>query len=95
MELSGQNAAPQTSSAESASSGTTGQPLTTVESVEMSAMKTPAGANGVPIAAPAQGDTDITARLLYRRAYKTLMDLKKWDVPDIVMAEKNLKITPR
>jgi hypothetical protein len=35
--------------------------------------------------APASGDVRIEAVLLYRRAYKKLMDLKGWNEPDIVM----------
>jgi hypothetical protein len=36
-------------------------------------------------AAPGSGDVRIEAVLLYRRAYKNLMDLKGWSDPDIVM----------
>jgi hypothetical protein len=36
-------------------------------------------------AAPASGDVRIEAVLLYRRAYKKLMDLKGWSDPDIIM----------
>jgi hypothetical protein len=32
----------------------------------------------------------ITVKLLYRRAFITLMEQKKWDVPDIVMARRQL-----
>ncbi|MBM3124741.1 MAG: carboxypeptidase regulatory-like domain-containing protein [Chloroflexi bacterium] len=37
--------------------------------------------------APPDGRSNIRVRLLYRRAFKELMDLKDWDVPDIVMEE--------
>ncbi|MBL6978522.1 MAG: hypothetical protein ISR61_06210 [Desulfobacteraceae bacterium] len=46
-------------------------------------------------AAPEEGYIYIKVRLLYRRAYKTLMDQKKWDAPDIVMAEKSMLATSR
>jgi hypothetical protein len=36
-------------------------------------------------AAPAAGDVSVEVTLLFRRAYKTLMDQKGWDVPDTVM----------
>ena len=43
-------------------------------------------------AAPAAGDVSVEVTLLFRRAYKTLMDQKGWDVPDIVMARSTLSI---
>lgn len=42
--------------------------------------------------APAEGASSVKAKLLFRRAFKTLMDQKGWDNPDIVMAEKNLTV---
>jgi len=41
-------------------------------------------------AAPAAGAVSVEVTLLFRRAYKTLMDQKGWDVPDIVMASSTL-----
>jgi len=36
---------------------------------------------------PESGDVEVSVKLLYRRAYKALMDQKKWGVPDILMEE--------
>jgi hypothetical protein len=41
---------------------------------------------------PESGDAALTVTLLYRRAYIKLMDWKKWDVPDIVMAQKSMVV---
>jgi hypothetical protein len=41
---------------------------------------------------PKSGIAQIEAILLYRRAYKELMDLKEWRVPDIVMEKESLMI---
>jgi len=41
---------------------------------------------------PAAGDANITVTLLYRRAFMQLMEWKKWDVPDIVMAQEQLVV---
>ena len=35
------------------------------------------------------GTITIGVRLLFRRAYKELMDQKGWDVPDIVMTQQS------
>jgi len=43
-------------------------------------------------APPAAGDANITVTLLYRRAFMQLMEWKKWDVPDIVMAQEQLVV---
>jgi mono/diheme cytochrome c family protein len=43
-------------------------------------------------AAPPSGDVRIEAALLYRRAYKKLMDLKGWSEPDIVMNSASVSI---
>ena len=45
-------------------------------------------------AAPESGTAKIKAVLLYRRAYKELMDLKKWDTRDIVMESAEVFISP-
>jgi hypothetical protein len=42
--------------------------------------------------APATGDVSVEVTLLFRRAYKMLMDQKGWDVPDIVMARSTLSV---
>ncbi len=38
-------------------------------------------------------EVSIVVKLLFRRAFIELMDLKGWDVPDIVMAEQRLVLT--
>ena len=43
--------------------------------------------------APDSGDVRIEAVLLYRRAYKKLMDLKGWNEPDIVMESAAVSIS--
>ncbi len=43
--------------------------------------------------APDSGDARIEAVLLYRRAYKELMDLKGWNDPDIVMESAAVSIS--
>ncbi|MBN2319053.1 MAG: hypothetical protein JXR49_08245 [Acidobacteria bacterium] len=45
--------------------------------------------------APDSGDVRIEAVLLYRRAYKKLMDLKGWNEPDIVMETAELSISQK
>ncbi len=45
--------------------------------------------------APNSGDIRIEAVLLYRRAYKKLMDLKGWSDPDIVMESAEVSISPK
>jgi len=39
-----------------------------------------------------EGAVNITIRLLFRRAFIDLMELKKWDTPDILMYQKNVTI---
>ena len=39
---------------------------------------------------PEKGDAVISVKLLYRRAFIKLMEQKKWDIPDIVMARRQL-----
>jgi hypothetical protein len=46
-------------------------------------------------AVPESGDARIEAVLLYRRAYKTLMELKGWTEPDIVMETASISITQK
>jgi hypothetical protein len=45
--------------------------------------------------APDSGDVRIEAVLLYRRAYKKLMDLKGWSEPDIVMESATASISQK
>ena len=45
--------------------------------------------------APDSGDVRIEAVLLYRRAYKKLMDLKGWSEPDIVMESAAVSISQK
>jgi hypothetical protein len=35
---------------------------------------------------------NVKVTLLFRRAFKQLMDWKGWDVPDVVMAEKTMSV---
>ena len=46
-------------------------------------------------APPASGDVRIEAVLLYRRAYKKLMEFKGWSDPDIIMESSEIKIPQR
>jgi hypothetical protein len=46
-------------------------------------------------AAPDSGDVRIEAVLLYRRAYKKLMELKGWNEPDIVMESAAVSISQK
>ena len=39
---------------------------------------------------PSYSDMTVTVKLVYRRAYKALMETKEWDAPDIIMAEQVL-----
>jgi hypothetical protein len=41
-------------------------------------------------ALPSDGKASVKVALLFRRAFKGLMDQKGWDVPDIIMEEKQL-----
>ncbi len=43
-------------------------------------------------AAPESGGVTVEVRLIFRRAYRQLMDWKGWDVPDIVMEEETIRI---
>jgi len=38
------------------------------------------------------GTITIGVRLLFRRAYKDLMDQKEWDVPDTVMLQQSVTV---
>jgi hypothetical protein len=42
---------------------------------------------------PRNGKVQVVVTLLYRRAFITLMEQKKWQVPDIVMARQKLSIS--
>ncbi len=50
-------------------------------------------ASDYTFAVPGQGDVTVKVTLLFRRAFKELMDQKGWNVPDIVMAEKMLVLS--
>jgi len=43
-------------------------------------------------AAPQSGTTTIDVRLLFRRAFKELMDQKGWEAPDIVMLQQTVTV---
>ena len=45
--------------------------------------------------APERGDVNVEVTLIYRRAYKELMDWKKWEVPDVVMERLVLRVEHR
>lgn len=45
-------------------------------------------------AAPVRQGAVVTVKLLYRRAFITLMEQKQWNVPDIVMAEGRFFLKP-
>jgi hypothetical protein len=43
-------------------------------------------------AAPTEGEVTVEVTLLFRRAFKELMDQKGWDVPDIVMEQEAITL---
>jgi Carboxypeptidase regulatory-like domain len=45
--------------------------------------------------APDKGEARVKITLLFRRAFKELMDQKGWDVPDITMEEESLHVNPQ
>ncbi len=45
-------------------------------------------------ATPMNQEVIVDVRLIFRRAFKELMDQKSWDVPDILMEVKEIVITP-
>jgi hypothetical protein len=45
-------------------------------------------------AAPDNGEARVKITLLFRRAFKDLMDQKGWEVPDILMEEETLPVNP-
>ena len=45
--------------------------------------------------APSVGAVRVEVRLLFRRAYKDLSDVKGWDAPDIMMASRSLEVRAR
>jgi hypothetical protein len=42
--------------------------------------------------APTDGPASIDVTLLFRRAFKQLMDQKGWDVPDIMMVQQTIQV---
>ena len=42
--------------------------------------------------APTDGEVNVEVLLIFRRAFKELMDQKGWDVPDILMEQQSLEI---
>jgi hypothetical protein len=68
-------------------------PVTTVSDNRIAAFA--ADATSYVFEAPAEGAARVEVRLLFRRAYRDLMDVKGWDVPDILMASRSLDITAR
>jgi hypothetical protein len=49
-------------------------------------------ASSYTFAAPREGDANVEVRLLFRRAFKELMDQKGWNVPDILMEEQLIRV---
>ena len=45
--------------------------------------------------APDTGDVRVEAVLIYRRAYRKLMELKGWSEPDIVMESAEVSISQK
>jgi hypothetical protein len=43
-------------------------------------------------AAPGSGQVTVEVKLLFRRAFKALMDQKGWDIPDILMESETLNV---
>lgn len=43
-------------------------------------------------AVPGEARASVSVRLVFRRAFKELMDQKGWDAPDIIMAERTLMV---
>ncbi len=52
-------------------------------------------ATSYAFAVPPDGAARVEVRLLFRRAYKDLMDVKRWNVSDILMASRSLEVTVR
>ena len=46
-------------------------------------------------AAPTEGEVTVEVTLLFRRAFKELMDQKGWDVPDIVMEQEVIPLSAK
>jgi hypothetical protein len=46
-------------------------------------------------AVPNNGEARVKITLLFRRAFKELMDQKGWDIPDITMKEETLLVNPQ
>ena len=42
---------------------------------------------------PQRGNASVNVKPLYRRAFIDLMEQKKWDVPDILMARQTLAVS--
>ena len=68
-------------------------PTRVVMDTRLEAFKTDVGE--FLFAAPDSGDVRIEAVLLYRRAYKKLMDIKGWNEPDVVMESAAVSISPK
>jgi hypothetical protein len=43
---------------------------------------------------PATGEVTVTVQLLLRRTFQSIADQKGWDIPDILMEEANLTLSP-
>jgi hypothetical protein len=41
-----------------------------------------------------EGDIQLRAQLIFRRAFISLVEQKGWDTPDILMAEKIIELSP-
>jgi hypothetical protein len=52
-------------------------------------------ASSYAFTAPTDGEVNVRVTLLFRRAFKELMDQKGWDVPDIVMEQELLTVSTK
>ena len=52
-------------------------------------------ASSYAFAAPRDGEVNVRVTLLFRRAFKELMDQKGWDVPDILMEQELLTVNAK
>lgn len=71
-------------------SGSYWNPTTVVSDNRLAAFASDEGTYA--FADPDEGAAHVTVTLLFRRAFKELMDQKGWDVPDIVMEELQLPV---
>jgi hypothetical protein len=71
-------------------SGAYWNPVRIASDNRLSAME--ADTSTFSFASPAGVNFSVSVKLLYRRAFIELMDQKGWDVPDILMVEKQITL---